>query len=104
VFRLSDLIENTLPLSIEGDNALSGQMGHHPPNVYFDTELPGQLGAARHPRRGTHTFLMCYRLSVHQVRSCGVLLVLTEYGSRWLFAQTPMNGKDPSCVTVADRL
>jgi hypothetical protein len=26
------------------------------------------------------------------------------YGSRWLFAQTPMNGKDPSCVTVADRL
>ena len=26
------------------------------------------------------------------------------YRSRWLFAQTPMNGKDPSCVTVADQL
>jgi hypothetical protein len=22
------------------------------------------------------------------------------YRSRWLFAQTPMNGKDPSCVTI----
>jgi len=61
-------------------------------------ELPDTPGGAPTP------FSCATVLSVHQVRSCGVLLVLTEYGSRWLFAQTPMNGKDPSCVTVADRL
>jgi hypothetical protein len=61
-FRLSILIENTLCISIEADNALSGKMEHHPPNVYFDIELPRQL--AGHPRQGIHTFLMCYYLCI----------------------------------------